>query len=99
MGFKGFYASKSVRGPFYFDYWKETDYLGVDTDTYYSAFPRDRVLLKVLVYGVFALEVIQTILTTRDAFGIFATGLRDLRALANVRLLWLSIPILGGVGE
>lgn len=71
----------------------------VNLDTYYIAFPRDRLFLKIIVYGVFILEFIQSILTTKDAFGTFANGLGNWIALSRVRLLWFSVPILGGIGE
>lgn len=68
-------------------------------DTYYIAFPKDRLRLKIVVYGVFTLEIIQTLLTTHDAFGTFTTGLANLDSIDEVRLAWLTVPVLGGIGK
>lgn len=56
-------------------------------------------MLKIVVYGVFTLETIQTFISTRDAYGTFATGLGDLNSLDKVRTAWLTVPILGGIGK
>jgi hypothetical protein len=42
--------------------------------------------------------MVQTILITHDAFATFGYGFGDLSALANLRLYWLTIPVMGGLG-
>ncbi|KAF9467739.1 hypothetical protein BDZ94DRAFT_900411 [Collybia nuda] len=77
--------------------WGFQGVLCVQVYQYYRAFPNDRPFLKILVYGVFTLEVVQTILVARDAFDTFVVGFADLTTLSNIRLLWLSFPVLGGI--
>lgn len=54
--------------------------------------------MKVLVYSSLTLEMAQTFMVTHDSFKIFATGFGDFSGLDNLHLLWLTLPILGGVG-
>jgi hypothetical protein len=71
----------------------------VPSDLYYLAFPKDRLSTKCLVYGVYALELVETILVTHDAFAAFGYGYGDLSALTNVGFAWLSIPVMSGLGN
>lgn len=68
-------------------------------DTYYIAFPNDRIQLKLIVYATLLLETIQTVTLTRDAFDTFVTHLGDGDAIDKVRLTWLAIPVSGGLGK
>ena len=54
--------------------------------------------MKIVVYGLFALELAQTLMVTRDTYSIFATGFADFAGLDNLHLLPVTLPILGGVG-
>ena len=67
-------------------------------DLYYQAFPKDRKSTKHLVYGLYVVELIQTILVTYDAFAIFGYGFGDLEALTKIHFNWLVVPIMGGIG-
>lgn len=69
-----------------------------DTDNYYLSFPRDPIYMKLLVYSSLLLEIAQTLMVTHDTFRIFATGYGDFSGLDDIHLLWLTLPILGGVG-
>ncbi|KAJ7029435.1 hypothetical protein C8F04DRAFT_40181 [Mycena alexandri] len=64
---------------------------------YYQAFPNDRASTKGLVYTVYAIELVQTIIMARDSFAIFAHGFGDLGALASVHLEWFAVCVLGGI--
>ncbi len=64
-------------------------------DLYYLAFPKDRRLIKCIVYGIYIIEFVQTILVTHDAFAIFGYGFGDLEALTDVHFNWLVVPIMG----
>ncbi|KAJ3514701.1 hypothetical protein NLJ89_g2223 [Agrocybe chaxingu] len=66
-------------------------------DNYYLSFPKDPMHMKVLVYFSFAIEVAQTMMVTRDTYKVFAGGFGDLTELDNLHLLWLTLPILGGI--
>jgi hypothetical protein len=67
-------------------------------DLYYQAFPNDRRFTKCLVYTVYMIELVQTIIMARDAFTIFGYGFGDLAALTGVHLEWFAICILSGIG-
>lgn len=67
-------------------------------DLYYIAFPKDRLICKCLVYGVCALETLQTVIITHDAFASFGRGFGSFEALDNIQLTCLSIPFLSGIG-
>ncbi|GLB39817.1 hypothetical protein LshimejAT787_0703270 [Lyophyllum shimeji] len=64
---------------------------------YYIAFPRDRLYCKCLVYGVYILETLQTVVITHDAFASFGVGFGSFEALDNIQYTCLSIPILSGI--
>ena len=78
-------------------YWKVPWHEG--TDLYYLAFPKDRVYLKCLVYGVYCLEFVQSVLVVDALFRIFVTRFGDVHALDQVETLWLSIPIITAISE
>jgi hypothetical protein len=71
----------------------------IPSDLYYLAFPKDRLSTKCLVYGVYALEVVETILVTHDSFAAFGYGFGDISALTRIDFNWLSIPIMSGLGN
>ena len=70
-----------------------------NTDIYYRAFHDDRVIRKVLVVWIFALETLQTAVVAHDAFVTYASGFGSLAALEHTHLAWLSVPVLSGVGQ
>ena len=51
-----------------------------------------------MVYGVYAIELVQTILFTIAAFRQFGTGFGNIEALNSTRLLWFAVPILSSIG-
>lgn len=66
---------------------------------YYLAFPKDSVSRKTLIYATYALESAQTFMMTNTAFQSFATGFGNKHNVDLVRLLWLLIPIINGLGS
>ncbi|KAJ7256226.1 hypothetical protein B0H12DRAFT_519896 [Mycena haematopus] len=64
---------------------------------YYRAFPNDRMPIQCLVYSVYLLEVVQTILMTHDAFTNFGTGFGNISTLRDVHFDWLTVPIMSGI--
>lgn len=68
-------------------------------DLYYLAFPHDRRTIKYVVYGVFIIEVIQTILVTHDAFAIFGYGFSEFKSLTDMHMDWFTVPVMSGLGE
>ncbi|TFK32062.1 hypothetical protein BDQ12DRAFT_728985 [Crucibulum laeve] len=77
--------------------WSLFGALTIQVYVYYLAFPRDRFLSKALVYGVYVLETLQTILIGHDAFVSFAANFGDVDELTGVHFGWLTIPILSGL--
>lgn len=71
----------------------------VQVYTYYIAFPADKWSLKLLVYGVFVLELMQTFMATHDAVVVYGRGFNNPLVFDQVHLLWITIPLLGGLGE
>ncbi|KAJ8095856.1 hypothetical protein PM082_022752 [Marasmius tenuissimus] len=70
--------------------------LSVQVYTYYEYFPSDQWHLKLLVYGLYVVEALQSILVTSDAFEKFAYGFGDLGELNKMNLLWLDCCIIDG---
>lgn len=66
---------------------------------YYLSFPNDPVRNKVLVYTIFALEVLQTIIVTISAYHVFASGYGNFTVYNAVELAWLDVPVISGIGE
>lgn len=70
-----------------------------DLDNYHVSFPNDRPMAKAVVYGVYLIELSQTIIVARDCFASYATGFGDFGALISMQTIWLSAPISIGLGE
>ncbi|KAI0799571.1 hypothetical protein BC629DRAFT_1591758 [Irpex lacteus] len=71
--------------------------LTVQVYVYYISFPKDKLLPKVIVTICYILELLQTVLSTRDAFRNFGTGWGNMEDLDTVGWLWFSVPLLGSV--
>ncbi|KAJ7880462.1 hypothetical protein B0H13DRAFT_1891800 [Mycena leptocephala] len=71
--------------------------LSVQVYLYYQAFPKDRLSTKCLVYSVYTLELVETIIITRDAFATFGYGFSDISALTKINSNWLTIPVMSGL--
>jgi len=70
-----------------------------NTDLYYLAFPKDRMFLKCIVYGIYFLELVQSALIIKTGFRIFVTMFGDVEVLDQIEMAWLSVPILTSIGE
>ena len=70
-----------------------------NADLYYLAFPDDRVYTKGLVYGIYLLEVIQSVLMVEMAFRNFVTRLGDVEVFDQVETMWSSVPIFTAIGK
>ncbi|KAK0241067.1 hypothetical protein EDD85DRAFT_992527, partial [Armillaria nabsnona] len=68
--------------------------LSVQLYLYYLAFPKDKKFTKYLVYGVYVVEFVQTILISHDVFAVFGYGFGDLEALTEIHFNWLTVPIM-----
>ena len=66
---------------------------------YYLVFPNDWAYIKCLVYGIYILEFIQSVLIIENSFRMFVTSFGDVEAVDQVKTAWLSVPILTAIGE
>ncbi|KJA17362.1 hypothetical protein HYPSUDRAFT_70804 [Hypholoma sublateritium FD-334 SS-4] len=65
--------------------------------TYSLSYNRDHSKTKALVYGLFLLNTLQSILLLRDGFITFAKGYGDVDGLLNSHLEWLSVPYITSI--
>ncbi|KAK0468808.1 hypothetical protein IW261DRAFT_1406818 [Armillaria novae-zelandiae] len=78
----------------YLLHWGLFGTLSVQLYLYYLAFPKDRKFIKYLVYGIYIIEFVETILFTHDAFARFGYGFGDIEALTRMDFNWLAAPIM-----
>ncbi|KAK0214051.1 hypothetical protein IW262DRAFT_293319 [Armillaria fumosa] len=91
---------ETISGPVIVGYllqWGLFGTLSVQLYLYYLAFPKDRNSTKHLVYGIYIIEFVQTILFTHDAFAVFGYGFGDIEVLTRMHFNWLAIPIMSAV--
>lgn len=69
------------------------------SDVYYLAFPKDAMIPKTAVAFTYTLELLQTVLSTRDAFRNFGTVWGNMNDLDAVGWLWFSVPVLGSISK
>jgi len=74
--------------------WAFFGVLSMQVYVYYLNFPDDRIRNKILIYGSYIIEVVQTAMTAADLYFWFATGFGNLNHLNNVNLGPLDTPIL-----
>ncbi|KAN0140864.1 hypothetical protein V8E53_001308 [Lactarius tabidus] len=74
--------------------WALYGVLCVQIYVYNCNFPRDRRSLKFLVYFVFLLETVQTVLTGADVYYWFVAGFGDVGHLENSHFAPIDIPII-----
>ncbi|KAJ7444802.1 hypothetical protein B0H11DRAFT_2341875 [Mycena galericulata] len=89
-----------LSGPIFVGYllhWGLFGTLNIQLFLYYQAFPNDQLVNKCLVYSVYVLEFIQTMLVTYAAFETFGYRFGDLSALGDVRFEWFSVPVMSGL--
>lgn len=66
---------------------------------YYTSFRNDRRITQAVVFGLFLIETIQTVLVVHDLFAIFAFGWGDEAQLQVKHFEPLTIPITSGIGK
>ncbi|EKM52242.1 uncharacterized protein PHACADRAFT_211519 [Phanerochaete carnosa HHB-10118-sp] len=89
-----------IAGPLLLGYlfnWGLFGVLSVQVYLYHIAFPRDHWPMKTLVYSVYLIEMVQTILVTFDAFHEYARGFGNLEALEAGGLDWIAVPAFSGI--
>ncbi|PBK88488.1 hypothetical protein ARMGADRAFT_358779 [Armillaria gallica] len=94
------YPVERLSGPLIVGYllnWGLFGTLSVQLYLYYLAFPKDRRFIKCLVYGIYIVEFVQTMIVTHDAFAAFGYGFGDIEALTDMDFIWLVVPIMGAI--
>ncbi|KAF9557091.1 hypothetical protein CPC08DRAFT_725298 [Agrocybe pediades] len=66
-------------------------------DFFFLAFPDESRKTKCLVYGVYVLELAQTVELSRTMFHLFVQSFLEQASLNNIYDLWFSVPIMGGI--
>ncbi|KAF9451110.1 hypothetical protein P691DRAFT_757589 [Macrolepiota fuliginosa MF-IS2] len=64
--------------------------LTVQLYLYYAAFPRDSMVIKLLVYAVYLGETARSIVMAYDAYDIFAVGFTNRESLYAVHHIWFT---------
>ncbi|KAJ7760052.1 hypothetical protein DFH07DRAFT_918751 [Mycena maculata] len=82
----------------YLLHWGLFGTLTIQIYLYYEAFPKDKLFNKCLVYGIYIVEFVQTMLVTHDAFAIFGYGFGNAESLTNMDFNWLAVPVMSGLG-
>lgn len=67
--------------------------IGVE-DSYYCSFPTDTWRQKSLVTLTYSLELAQMVMSTHDAFRVFASGFGNFLQLDSVGLYWVDVVII-----
>lgn len=68
------------------------------SDLYHLGLSNDPIYRKALVYGVYAAELVQTILYSKMGYQEYAAGFGDIVALDEIGLLWFAAPVLTALG-
>jgi len=71
----------------------------IPSDIYFVTFPQDKRKLKIFVLILMMLENIQTGLVLFDAVTAFGDGFGDIDSLTDVRMQWLSVPVLSAFSK
>ena len=66
---------------------------------YFQAFIKDRQALKILVYTIYAAQLLQIVLFTNQSFKEFAVDFRDFASVDRVGETWFSVCVLDGLGS
>ena len=67
-------------------------------DIYHLAFKKDGIYTRSFVYALYAVETAQTIIATNDAFNTYARNFGNVNILILVQNIWISVPLLTGIG-
>ncbi|KAF9525768.1 hypothetical protein CPB83DRAFT_896670 [Crepidotus variabilis] len=87
----------AIAGPLvvgYLLHWGLFGVLSTQLYIYHIAFPEDPRGTQALVYGVYIVEFVQTILFSYTAFNTFAKGFGNMMAIIDESILWFSVPIM-----
>ncbi|KJA27640.1 hypothetical protein HYPSUDRAFT_130586, partial [Hypholoma sublateritium FD-334 SS-4] len=77
--------------------WALMGILWVQVYLYYTAFPKDRHILKLVVFVQFLLENIQTVTLTHDNIQYISMAYVSLAGFNEIGTLWISIALMTGL--
>ncbi|KIJ40870.1 hypothetical protein M422DRAFT_780556 [Sphaerobolus stellatus SS14] len=77
--------------------WGLLGILSMQVFIYHLSFPKDSKYNKTLVYSLFCLEMIQTIILTRDAWEWFINDWADPTRVGEFLLEWFNLPVMEGI--
>jgi len=60
--------------------------LSVQVYIYYLCFPADKWHTKALVYAVYIIEIVQTVIVTEDSYNAYASGFGNVSVLESMQL-------------
>ncbi|KAF9471052.1 hypothetical protein BDN70DRAFT_783077, partial [Pholiota conissans] len=61
-------------------------------------YTKDRPLLKTLVFGIYILDIIKTVLLTQTAWNMLVKGFGKIESLDEVGTTFISVCLLSGIG-
>ncbi|KAL0564615.1 hypothetical protein V5O48_017428, partial [Marasmius crinis-equi] len=64
---------------------------------YFLKFPKDKLLIRLLVYATFTLDTVQTVLIAWDILEVFVYGIGDPAKVDEVWLTWFDLCIIDGL--
>ncbi|TBU37349.1 hypothetical protein BD309DRAFT_876619 [Dichomitus squalens] len=77
--------------------WALYGVLSVQVYLYYLSFPKDGWIPRCLVYGIWTLDTVQTIIVTNDVYIAYAKRYGQLEVLGAMQNEWLAVPVFSGV--
>ncbi|KAF9473373.1 hypothetical protein BDN70DRAFT_817344 [Pholiota conissans] len=77
--------------------WALFGVLSIQVYIHSQAFPNDRPILKTLVYGVYLMEMAQTILLTQTGWAMLVQGFGNVEAVDEIGTTFISVPLIGGL--
>jgi len=89
-----------ITGPLILGYlfsWALFGALTVQVYFFYISFPNDPCLHKCIVLFVYCLEILQIVLSSRDAFRDYGSGWGDFVGINQVGWMWFSVPIMSAI--
>ncbi|KIJ49762.1 hypothetical protein M422DRAFT_246113 [Sphaerobolus stellatus SS14] len=77
--------------------WTLLGVLATQIYVYYLCFPKDTKYVKLLVYGLFVLEIAQSIMTMSDNWKWLIESWKHPENILEFHLSWLDVPVMDGV--
>ncbi|KAF8902560.1 hypothetical protein CPB84DRAFT_1961525 [Gymnopilus junonius] len=89
-----------IAGPLLIGYlldWGMFGVLSMQVYIYYLAFLKDPIFNLGLVYGIYVLMLVQTVLFSQSSFHTFGNGFGNVDTIGEITEIWFSVPIISAV--